>query len=280
MSPLSFRFVGLACAAIVLGSGPVQARDHASAFLQQGEVADAPFGFVEMCQRDMTLCVTGLPSAERLAQNNARPAPRGKYALAAAGQSMAGQSITGQSTGGQVATSFSTGVLDVIVAATVEGLYEPKTADQGEAAFRVANAAAAGEPGRMHKWHQLLDGVNRKVNQETVQMPDFVTTGHEEYWDLPRSWHSYRKTGDCEDLALEKRAELIAAGFPVDRLALAVVYRRGMGLHAVLVAHLDDGDYVLDSATNRVALWSQTSYVWLRLQSRQNPMEWHVPQPV
>ncbi|CAH0356474.1 hypothetical protein SPH9361_04116 [Sphingobium sp. CECT 9361] len=73
---------------------------------------------------------------------------------------------------------------------------------------------------------------------------------------------------------MEKRARLVASGFDPKSLFLAVTYRPRNGLHVVLVARLEDGDYILDNLYPQVVHWYRTDYVWLRQQSTDNPKSW------
>jgi len=58
--------------------------------------------------------------------------------------------------------------------------------------------------------------VNSKVNQEIAFALDIDQYNQEEYWELPRSG-----SGDCEDIALEKRRRLAQEGFP--RAAMRII---------------------------------------------------------
>lgn len=53
--------------------------------------------------------------------------------------------------------------------------------------------------------------------------------------------------GDCEDLAILKRALLLGSGYPEEALFLCLVTVPGLGVHAVLLVQTDDGTLVLDS---------------------------------
>ena len=119
----------------------------------------------------------------------------------------------------------------------------------------------------------LAGRINTAVNRRTVQRSDLKIYGVDELWRAAGSGPG--AVGDCEDLALEKRAQLLAAGVPAHRLVLATVFRSGVGLHTVLVLRRDTGDFVLDSRTNRMLPWARARYSWLRLQSAERPMEWY-----
>ncbi|WP_394663075.1 transglutaminase-like cysteine peptidase [uncultured Sphingomonas sp.] len=121
----------------------------------------------------------------------------------------------------------------------------------------------------------MLKLVNHHVNSRVRQRPDAEIYGVGELWR--RSGDGSNAVGDCEDLAIEKRAELIAAGFPPDRLAFAVVYSRAAGLHTVLVARTEMEDVVLDGRSPYVTNWSKVPYSWISVQSMNDPMLWYAP---
>ena len=68
--------------------------------------------------------------------------------------------------------------------------------------------------------------------------------------------------GDCEDFALEKRERLIALGWDRQALALAVAYSPETGLHAVLIAQTDHGDFVLDNLHDEPLAPESANYEW------------------
>ena len=129
---------------------------------------------------------------------------------------------------------------------------------------------ASDEPALM----AALYRVNLHVNRVVAQKTDMTVYGREEMWRP--SGTGPRAAGDCEDLALEKRVELLAQNFPADRLFMGIVYSRASGLHAVLVARMAQGDLVLDNRTNTITPWDATGYRWLSIQSPSAPDEWHL----
>jgi len=161
-------------------------------YIPMGEEADAPTGFVQMCQREPTLCSTSAPP--------------------------------------DVATPEK-------------------------------------------KQRHMLAFVNGDVNGSVLQRTDYDLFGTDERWQRPGKRAG--AAGDCEDLALEKRERLIERGFPPSDLFFAVVYRREFGLHTVLVARTDRGDYVLDSLTGRLAPWQEAPYSWLRVPKPGDPHIWY-----
>lgn len=103
---------------------------------------------------------------------------------------------------------------------------------------------------------ELLRTTNADVNAAIRFSLDRDQYGVEDYWTLPESG-----MGDCEDMALEKRARLVAAGVPRATLRLAFVYHRGyMTPHSVLTVETSDGTYVLDSYSDEVMRWDLTAY--------------------
>ena len=226
--------VALALATI----SPADARERV-AFMPGGMTADAPLGFVEMCRRDAALCLAGL--RRRAPAPDCAPAPRMT--------TVAWHSWTAQACG------------------------SPSFARAAPRAMMIAGAPAARAATRSVKRtaeYRLAWRVNAAVNRQVVQTTDMARTGIDgDLWERPAAGQ-----GDCEDLAIEKRMRLVEAGFPADRLFYAVAYKRGFGLHTLLIAQLDDGDWVLDSLSPRLRHWSDVRYAWLRRQSTDNPMTW------
>jgi predicted transglutaminase-like cysteine proteinase len=124
---------------------------------------------------------------------------------------------------------------------------------------------------------KLLKAVNKRVNGHVIQRHDIDIYGQGELWRPSGTGKGAQ--GDCEDIAIEKRLQLIAEGFPPEKLAYAVTYRREVGLHTVLIARTDQGDMVLDSLTPYIVPWGEAAYSWVGLQSMSNPSEWHALGP-
>lgn len=117
------------------------------------------------------------------------------------------------------------------------------------------------------RWRTILD-VNYTVNTEITPMTDQEIYGVEERWAYPTT------VGDCEDIVLEKRKRLMARGIsPSDLLITVVLQPNGEG-HAVLTVRTDRGEFVLDNMRNKVMLWSETEYTFLKRQANDNPGRW------
>ncbi|MFN3845085.1 MAG: transglutaminase-like cysteine peptidase [Paracoccaceae bacterium] len=111
--------------------------------------------------------------------------------------------------------------------------------------------------------------VNLKVNRAISPRPDAG----------PDRWEIGVTQGDCEEYALQKRAELIARGWPSRDLRVAVVRMRDGVFHAVLLVQIGDTDFVLDNMTSRIVRWNQAPYKYLMVQDRINPRSWHTVVP-
>ena len=117
----------------------------------------------------------------------------------------------------------------------------------------------------------LLRKVTRAVNLHVISTEDRSASGNGDVWTLPSNGR-----GDCEDYALQKMKDLIDAGFPANRLALSVVIGPRDENHVVLIARMDDGDYVLDNLNNAVKPWRSTPYTFLATQDFLTRSTWHV----
>lgn len=117
------------------------------------------------------------------------------------------------------------------------------------------------------RWSQLLQ-INANINAAVVPVADIDLYQVDEFWTYPNGY------GDCEDIALAKRRELINAGWPVSTLLMAIVKEADGGGHAVLIVRTDRGDLVLDNQDGAVRLWSDTPYHYVKRQSQANAGQW------
>ena len=90
-----------------------------------------------------------------------------------------------------------------------------------------------------------------------------------ERWSYPDDGY-----GDCEDYVLLKRRMLIQSGWPHEVLLVTVVRDKEGDGHAVLTVTTDKGDYVLDNQTEKILLWSETGYRFVKRQSQSNRNVW------
>src|SRR5260370_3178207 len=112
---------------------------------------------------------------------------------------------------------------------------------------------------------QTINDVNQFVNVQIRPMPNMEH----------RDWHFAEDgRGDCKDYVLVKRQKLIEAGLPRESLLITIVRTPQSHLHAVLIAHTDQGDFVLDNLSPWVAIWSKTNYEFIKRQSQLDPNAW------
>ena len=117
------------------------------------------------------------------------------------------------------------------------------------------------------RWQALI-AVNDRMNRDIVPVTDADLYKVEEFWTYPDGY------GDCEDIALAKRRELIAEGWDASALLMAVVRETSGDGHAVLMVRTDRGDLVLDNQDGRVLLWNETPYQFLKRQSQADAGQW------
>lgn len=239
----------IAVAGAALLPVPALAGSAAPAFLPIGEMADAPAGFAEMCERDAFLCDLGR-------DDSLADAAGIRFARAEGG------------VGGDPSLS-PTGAIRPANGRADRGEAAAPEADQAPIIV-MAPPARDGEPSRKQLF-KMLKQVNARVNREIYPMVDERIYGVGEYWQRP---DQSRPMGDCEDYAIEKRVRLMDQGFPASRLFYAVVYHPIKGLHTVLVARLPDGDFLLDNMTPHIVRWSQARFSWLRQQLPGQPDRW------
>lgn len=295
----------LACAAPAMAS-------EDQPYIGQGQVTAPPRGFVEMCTREKQFCsATDVGSVDRIETagitGNADRSVPPPAALTPSASPLAAPSrllvvavtpvlpleATPSAYAGEGPSPL--GMRDPIRAAALDSTPDCDPATRASTIGKLvlavmlhkepvtpalftqpapAVAATIPSPALLGKEKtKLLSKINRFVNARVRQDTDRRAFGTEELWR--RSGIGPAAVGDCEDIAIEKRAELIGEGFPPERLSFAVVYSMQAGLHTVLVARTDDGDYVLDSRSPYVRRWNETPYTWLSIQSRDDAMIWH-----
>lgn len=116
-------------------------------------------------------------------------------------------------------------------------------------------------------WRELL-AVNNVVNISIRPVTDIELHNRRELWSYPSTM------GDCEDYVLLKRKLLIGKGWDPSSLLITVVLdQRGDG-HAVLTVRTDRGDFILDNQDQRVLLWSETPYRYIKRQSARVERNW------
>lgn len=114
--------------------------------------------------------------------------------------------------------------------------------------------------------------VQMKVNAEVVYEDDQITYNQPEYWEIAQ------QVGDCEDYALRKLRELLARGWPIEKLRLAFCWVGTVGSnngHGVLIAEFENDLYVLDNRYEGVyAVPDIDEYVWHSCQEIGGSRRW------
>jgi predicted transglutaminase-like cysteine proteinase len=114
-----------------------------------------------------------------------------------------------------------------------------------------------------------LTRINKWVNENVKPMTDLEHWGVVEKWSYPDDGY-----GDCEDYVLLKRRMLMEAGWPREALLITVVREKNGNGHAVLTVKTDKGEFILDNQEERILLWSETSYRYVKRQSQSDPNRW------
>src|SRR6476661_7087348 len=117
-------------------------------------------------------------------------------------------------------------------------------------------------------WRDLVR-VNNWVNETIKLLTDLEHWGVVERWSYPDDGY-----GDCEDYALLKRRLLIEAGWPREALLMTVVRENNGNGHALLTVKTDKGEFILDNQEEKILLWSETSYRFVKRQSQNDPNRW------
>lgn len=127
----------------------------------------------------------------------------------------------------------------------------------------------------LRRWRELW-AINAAVNWDLLPARDQDIYGRNEVWAMPLTERASgaRPRGDCEDFVLEKRAKLLDAGWPANSLSIVTAIAPGEGLHAVLVAHTDRGDFVLDNLLERPRPIGDVPYTWLTRQTGPDILSW------
>jgi predicted transglutaminase-like cysteine proteinase len=105
-----------------------------------------------------------------------------------------------------------------------------------------------------------LAGVNDAVNTSIIPEPNLQGLAGE-------VWLIGPDRGDCNDYAVTKRHALMQRGWPARALLLSEVVTSSGEHHLVLVVRTSEGDFVLDSLTDRIKPWFKTRYRWVRMQT-------------
>lgn len=120
-----------------------------------------------------------------------------------------------------------------------------------ETRFVVKVRAATGKAAGMGE-RDMLDLVNKTVNGALEYRDDMRVWGVGDYWATPAEM-AQKGAGDCEDFAIAKYWALRSLGVRDEQLQIVVLQdTRRQLFHAVLVAHMAGGSYVLDNVSDRL----------------------------
>ncbi len=269
-------------------TGSAQARRPPPAVHEMvlGQPAPPPFGYYDFCQREPADCFT----ADQLGP---APGPAGGLAV------LADPELARAAAGGTSAPAKPSYWAFAFRAAQVQprDAYRAGAAPVGPPAairpsaspirlkFLTRRRSAAGTAtsppevdakGRIVMTRQVvarLNRINRDVNGRVVSVSDRSNYGQLDVWDLPLSRNA-RGWGDCEDYAVEKRHQLLAAGYPMRLLSIALVRTRWDDTHAVLLVETDQGAVALDSFSSWIVPWWKLDYQWIMRQSVRDPGVW------
>jgi predicted transglutaminase-like cysteine proteinase len=117
------------------------------------------------------------------------------------------------------------------------------------------------------RWQQLVD-INDQLNASIVPETDEDLYHVAEYWTYPDG------SGDCEDIALAKRRQLIGSGWDASTLLMTVVREANGDGHAVLMVRTDRGDLILDNQDSTIRDWRESPYHLLKRQSQADAGAW------
>lgn len=108
------------------------------------------------------------------------------------------------------------------------------------------------------KW-KLIKEINSYWNDKITYMSDIEHYGKEEHWAFPVD-----DLGDCEDIAIAKRCDLLKNNI---ESRFATCWTETDGYHAVLIVHTDKGDFVLDNRYDDVMKFEDLPYRWEKIET-------------
>lgn len=109
-----------------------------------------------------------------------------------------------------------------------------------------------------------LDAVNHEINARITPDAAKGTT----------DWSLTTTLGNCNDYAVQKKAQLMARGVSPRALSLSVVVTPHGEGHLILTVRTDRGDFVLDNLRDNIVAWSNTGYRWVSVQSNVDQNRW------
>jgi predicted transglutaminase-like cysteine proteinase len=235
-------------------------------FMNLGERAPAPLGYLRFCARRPDQCGLQVEGGDAAAESGAALERRliGTYfwSVAFATHAAAAPSPTAGVAGIGATLRWASSA----PSATTAPSFAPSP---GRLVSGPLGSALVLDDGVM----ALLDRTNLRINESIRYESDESQFGAGDYWTLPLDVGG-SGAGDCKDFVLEKRRALVAAGVPDEALSIAIVRTPWGETHAVLLVATDRGELVLDSLSAFVAPWQETHYVWLERQAPGSQLDW------
>lgn len=254
-----FPILASAVAAVLMTVSAAQAQGPAG-FMPLGASTPPPLGFIALCETDLAAC----SSAEMRQGDGASIQAWARRARWERGFSDAG---IGLAVPASTALDAKMPVRKGDARARAKRQAGPFAGPSSSQHIAIVSGSSGADVIRLGD----LERVNRRINRAIRQASDQAVFGVADVWSIPSGAQA---RGDCEDYALAKRRALIAAGMSPDRLALAIVRTRRGETHAVLLADMPDGEYVLDNLSPWVVRWDRTSYEWVERQVSGTSLEW------
>lgn len=234
-------------------------------FLLQGRPVVSPLGYLDFCRRHADQCNTDDHARAMLASNVVLPSDAGNNSPAAFN------------------VPRPSGAFDWSL------VFQKQAPEPDHSSPSIEQAANVGEdrtnapvlffaavsPTLSDERWQILEDVNALVNVTVRSVSDMRHYGVEDFWEL--AIDNGGSAGDCEDYVLQKRKMLIARGFPMSSLSIALVQTRWGQSHAVLVVFAGSDAYVLDNLTSYIKPWNTVDYRWVKWQLPTKSGAWVQP---
>lgn len=116
----------------------------------------------------------------------------------------------------------------------------------------------------MNNMYKLAEDINFKVNASVTYCSDI------KQYNMPEFWIEAGKFGDCEDYALLKRALLLKANWPTDKLFLTCCWCEDNQYHCVLMVDTNKGIFILDNRYQWPMIPTQLPYTWDKCEQEGN----------
>lgn len=161
----------------------------------------------------------------------------------------------------------------VLVLSALSALAAPTPRAHAEFCARYVSLCMV-RAGKVGTLRELRD-VNRRVNDGIIGDAAIETLQAMRGRDEP--WTVWPKFGVCHDYAVTKQAELIKRGWPSSSLMLAIVLDLSNAGHMILLVDTGAEILALDNLTDEIKPPAATRYVFVKVQSPDDPLTWVTP---